>query len=618
MYTIKRKIVILSLLFSLLTPFTYADTSEEDLCFSLLHDSIKNDTRFTKLQKSWLTNILAQSNKNIDLSKYDIFLQHRSKNPLWSSLSSEDRNILWTDSSGNPLRTEYDFLARRTNIATVVTWDTFVVSNLVWFGQTSNFRFPLPISQKEKDKWEKELGDHWKVLDNDNAFKEYVLYAHHNIKWEFLSCGIFHATPLWDYNYTSLQAANYFGNVIQWKDSQKNLGNKKCMSGFRWTKISNSDFYQMETDVCVMDYEENDFVRMEIIAIAYNNKSTYFNEYEIFPIQVASMVSDITSWQTLQDVRDTFLQRLKNETCLSIVHPKKETLPSKCNGEYTTLSYTIPENIKKKKSFFKSFLALIIPTSHAARDFRPPEEIIQNSQWLVVFTNFPLELYEKLQSLPNETFREYALFALNPWYETYMVRKQSEWQYLSAFEKTFLNCNISLKERTDVFIDLLEKIDINNFDITNLSYSNPKVGDCIIPYPDVTHRDTEIEGSFDSNIRLAKILNGTWETPAASERVIALIQEENTLQVEFERQKAELLQQFEEWVITSDELYESVAQAEKEYEEKIQKNKDNYFSVANQENMDIVSTPTDTYIIIAIIILLGCWFLWFALYTKKK
>gem|GEM_PF-2890250 len=164
----------------------------------------------------------------------------------------------------------------------------------------------------------------------------------------------------------------------------------------------------------------------------------------------------------------------------------------------------------------------------------------------MVFTNFPLELYEKLQLIPDETFKEYALFALNPGYGDYMQRKQEEGQYLSAFEQTFLNCNIGHKERTDVFIDLLEKIDINNFDITNLSYSNPKVGDCIIPYPDVTHRDQEIEGSFASNTRLAKILNGTLETPIPSEAVIALIQEENAIQAEFEKQKDELVKQFEE------------------------------------------------------------------------
>ncbi|MDR2640011.1 MAG: hypothetical protein LBC61_01395 [Candidatus Peribacteria bacterium] len=38
-----------------------------------------------------------------------------------------------------------------------------------------------------------------------------------------------------------------------------------------------------------MDKVLNDFVKMELISIAYDNKSDYYNEYIIFPLQVESM-----------------------------------------------------------------------------------------------------------------------------------------------------------------------------------------------------------------------------------------------------------------------------------------------------------------------------------------
>ncbi|MDR1987976.1 MAG: hypothetical protein LBQ24_04450 [Candidatus Peribacteria bacterium] len=38
-----------------------------------------------------------------------------------------------------------------------------------------------------------------------------------------------------------------------------------------------------------MDYTPDDLVKMELISIAYDNKSDFYNEYVIFPLQVESM-----------------------------------------------------------------------------------------------------------------------------------------------------------------------------------------------------------------------------------------------------------------------------------------------------------------------------------------
>gem|GEM_PF-1798610 len=72
----------------------------------------------------------------------------------------------------------------------------------------------------------------------------------------------------------------------------------------------------MKTNVCAQDKERNDFIRMEILAFAYDNKSDFFNEYVVFPLQVESMMPDDVSSQTLQSVRDIFDDKLINKTCL--------------------------------------------------------------------------------------------------------------------------------------------------------------------------------------------------------------------------------------------------------------------------------------------------------------
>jgi hypothetical protein len=51
----------------------------------------------------------------------------------------------------------------------------------------------------------------------------------------------------------------------------------------------------MKVNVCAIDYSFDDFVRQELIAIAYNNDSKYFNEYDIFQLQVESMKNTDTT-----------------------------------------------------------------------------------------------------------------------------------------------------------------------------------------------------------------------------------------------------------------------------------------------------------------------------------
>jgi hypothetical protein len=51
----------------------------------------------------------------------------------------------------------------------------------------------------------------------------------------------------------------------------------------------------MKTNVCALDYAQEDFVRQEILAVAYDNNSSFFNEYLIFPLQVTAMKNTDTT-----------------------------------------------------------------------------------------------------------------------------------------------------------------------------------------------------------------------------------------------------------------------------------------------------------------------------------
>ncbi len=123
---------------------------------------------------------------------------------------------------------------------------------------------------------------------------------------------------------------------------------------------------------------------------------------------------------------------------------------------------------------------------------------------------YETDLYETLISTENPQFIEYITTAINPYTQTTIEEKLEQNIVLTPFEETFYNCNISLEERQEIVLDVLQRIaswDIENLE--NISYSNPQFGDCIIPFPDISHRETVIENSFSSNQLLAQTI--LWE-----------------------------------------------------------------------------------------------------------
>lgn len=130
---------------------------------------------------------------------------------------------------------------------------------------------------------------------------------------------------------------------------------------------------------------------------------------------------------------------------------------------------------------------------------------------MVVYNNFPYDLYKKLLLIENKTFVDFIKISLTPNFETYILKRKEQNIVISPYEEVFLGCNIPYAERERIVIDFVQNLsDPKKIDLNNLTYSNPKFGDCIIPYPDKRNLNKVIPGSFESNQLLAQQLNGTY------------------------------------------------------------------------------------------------------------
>lgn len=84
----------------------------------------------------------------------------------------------------------------------------------------------------------------------------------------------------------------------------------------------------MKANICTLDYAERDFVKMELLSLGYNNGSSYFNEYVVFPLQVRAMTNADLRNDGLPEIRDIFLSYLDTKTCLEMIHPSVGSLPA--------------------------------------------------------------------------------------------------------------------------------------------------------------------------------------------------------------------------------------------------------------------------------------------------
>lgn len=105
----------------------------------------------------------------------------------------------------------------------------------------------------------------------------------------------------------------------------------------------------------------------------------------------------------------------------------------------------------------------------------------------------------KINSLNNELLKAHILKALSYGIEKEMEEKSIGDTVEAMDNRTFLACGFDYDQRVKLIGEWIESIDVNTFDINNITYPDPKLGDCILPFPDARHKNQIIEGSFVSN-----------------------------------------------------------------------------------------------------------------------
>jgi hypothetical protein len=186
---------------------------------------------------------------------------------------------------------------------------------------------------------------------------------------------------------------------------------------------------------------------------------------------------------------------------------------------------------------------------------------------------------------------------------------------------------LTYEERNNVVVDLLEWIeDPENFDPSNVKYSNKKFGDCIIPYPDSENRKTVIEDSFESNKLLAQKLNGSYEAPEVEVEITKMIEEENSKKLEYQQNIDKLTNNYNEGLINWEELEQKVNEEKQKLEDSLKQIEDKYSKIFMEtspsdeyemiKNQDKKTNPL-VYVVVAVLLLLWVALLFMA-FNKNK
>ena len=599
---------ILFLVTCLSLPLSVFAGTEEDECFKLLDKAIKQDTRFQDsriFENGDLSKVLYdESNSSYyDFSSYNNFRNKRVINP---------RREDWESAF------KYTFPARRNNIGTIISPDEeYVISQISGFWRDSNFDFPL-TPKSWPSFWDP-------YVLKDGFFKEYVLYTHHinTHPYDLLSCGIVKVTPLDGRSFSEISESWYMTNVITGSKKQSILWDKKCSSGFEWEKKKSwwEDFYKMKANICVQAYDESDYLKMEVISIAYDNDSDILNEYETHPIQVKAMKDHKNHADGLKWIQDEFRNDLYSNTCFHVVHGS--SLPDRCDDEET--------------SFLDSLRNILLPVGYARFD----EELkewqtysgaisVENMKPMQAYEGIPYPLYRKLESIPDEKFRSYMLLSILPNFDTVLEHRQAWNVLLSPFEEVFLACDMPYERRLANVLYFLENLEVDDFSLSTLDYLDESYGNCVIPYPDKDVMNTVVEWSFESNVLLAEKLSwlyNEWDIPKDVQEYVEARQK---ILNDYNANLEDLESQYNKWEISAADFQTMFEENENQLDTKIQelneRSQKEIESTMKQvvdriDSYGVMGTTGALYIkIVFIVILLTFWVLlvYFGLIRKKN
>lgn len=559
------------------------NVTEEEKCFEILTNNVKEQywidlSSVEESEESW---------EIIDLSTYENFIDKTFENP-------EQRYLIW----------EWNFFsAKRNNIWTIVaSWD-YILSQFTWFWNRTDFTFPLKSNNENFDLW-----------DQYPDFRQNIIYTHHLLDWTFVSCGYLNVDPRWTHNLFNIGQNNYKTNVFEWSWFEI-LDNKVQ----KW----NDEYLVWKVSITAEDYADEDLFKINLITVAYNNKSSYFNEFETFPLQVESMTNPDNQQEWMWWVMQTFFDKVESETCLWLVHKYYFSLPEKCRWDVKSLSFL--------NNFLNNIKEYLVPSSFArisaVEDY---ETKMEEAKWLTTFFWLPYELYKKLLSIPDENFKNSLLIALIPNYKNILNANLSNGKTITKYDEIFLNCNLSYTEIVENIIDLLNSIeDVNLIDYKNFSYINKNFWTCVIPYP-----DKELLDNNDWFARLIK--TSSWELYVDINKSIdLLIEEQQKLDEEYNSSKLSYQEKLNAWEVLTDNELEEIQNLDSEYtkksneilvsidrlNEKLPEELIDNEKEINTEVNENISKKLDfkTYLILSIILILSLFFifLWIRKNNKK-
>ncbi|MBS8122545.1 hypothetical protein [Candidatus Vampirococcus lugosii] len=378
------------------------------------------------------------------------------------------------------------FWGKRNNIGTVMASDYWVFSNFVNLGSNTGFEFPLISTRPGEIRDLEDQGDDWGIMSDEIVWTQFILK---DGNLDLLNCGYMETSPAFGKTEGDLNQTNYLANRLgeasfEWINSGINKGGKK----FNVAKVG----------VNGLDFDEDDLLRQDVVAVFYDNGSDYFNQYSTFQFQIDAMTNADLSMEGMLDTMEKYRDLLREKTCYKLVHDAS-TLPDFCGGSFKDkVAY-----INNSDSLFTDIIDFLVPSVHAQLTI--PDDVseeLQSHQDSASITMMGLEYdyYKMITNLENENLKNYFLNVINPNSKAIIQHRLDKGENVSYNDEVFLNSDFSTEEIRENIVYVLDnyhsKGEINTEEI---QYLDPSFGDFVIPYPDVRHRDKVVPGSFYEN-----------------------------------------------------------------------------------------------------------------------
>jgi hypothetical protein len=325
-----------------------SNSPEENACFELLREAVKNDSRFNYLDAETnaknspldLSRVIKEetdTQNQIDVSTYSAFRDSRdcriadSKSSIYEGTYGFGTRGGFTEDCKKAQKSgkvvEYTFEARRTHVATLLKGDDYVITQYSSFGNDTNFSYPYIVYDTVPQDGANATSDGNRTgLRYDGAFKNYLVYTHHladpSKGYPFLSCGIIKVIPTGGNSYKTI--GDYLSNTFGARYASSDVN----QDGMKFRKL--------DATVPTINTARKPMADIEVLAFGYDNGSGDMNEYHMFKYADEAMKDPTLSLTDgngkLKDNGKTgsdgsvfvyfrnFRNILKQKTCLRMVH----------------------------------------------------------------------------------------------------------------------------------------------------------------------------------------------------------------------------------------------------------------------------------------------------------